>query len=104
MRFWLQRHLGYADLEAQMAEERRRDAGGFRWSKALFSRDFTERRYHQKGLFYGLPGRPLVKFAYMMFGRRAFLDGRAGITYAVLQSIYEYFIVLKQRELDARAA
>ena len=99
VRFWIQRHLGYADLEAEMAEERRRDAGGFRWSKALFSRDFTERRYHQKGLFYGMPARPLVKFAYMMILRRAFLDGRAGITYAVLQSIYEYFIVLKQREL-----
>jgi glycosyltransferase involved in cell wall biosynthesis len=100
MRFWLQRHLGYADLEAQMAEQRRNEAD-FHWSKALFSRDFTERRFHQKGLFYRLPGRPLIKFAYMMFLRRAFLDGRAGITYAVLQSIYEYFIILKQRELEA---
>lgn len=101
MRFWIQRHLGYADLEAQMAEQRRREAGGYRWSRALFSRDFTERRFHQKGLFYGLPARPLVKFAYMMLVRRAFLDGRAGVTYAALQSIYEYFIVLKQRELAA---
>ena len=31
--------------------------------------------------------------------RRGFLDGRAGFTYAMLQSIYEYMITLKVREL-----
>jgi hypothetical protein len=36
----------------------------------------------------------------MMFVRRAFLDGWPGITYAFLQSIYEYMIVLKTRELE----
>ena len=35
----------------------------------------------------------------MVIVRRAFLDGSAGITYATLQSIYEYFIVLKTKEL-----
>jgi len=35
----------------------------------------------------------------MVFIRRAILDGRAGIAYANLQSIYEYFIVMKTREL-----
>ncbi len=35
----------------------------------------------------------------MMFIRRAILDGRAGIAFANLQAIYEYFIVLKSREL-----
>ena len=33
--------------------------------------------------------------------KRGFLDGRAGLTYALLRSIYEYFIVLKVRELEA---
>jgi glycosyltransferase involved in cell wall biosynthesis len=97
--YWIQRHLGYADLEARMIEANRDQQESFRVNKALFSRDFTERRYHQKGLFYMFPGRPLIKFAYMVFWRRAFLDGWAGITYAILQSIYEYFIVLKQKEL-----
>jgi hypothetical protein len=71
----------------------------FRLSRALFAKDFNERRRHQKALFYRMPARPLIKFLYMMIWRRAFLDGRAGVTYAVLQSIYEYFIVLKTREL-----
>jgi hypothetical protein len=37
----------------------------------------------------------------MLLVRRAFLDGWAGIRYAILQSIYEYFIVLKTKEIQA---
>jgi hypothetical protein len=32
--------------------------------------------------------------------KRGFLDGKAGLSYAILQSIYEYFIVLKTKELQ----
>jgi hypothetical protein len=35
----------------------------------------------------------------MVIIRRSFLDGSAGFTYATLQAIYEYFIVLKTKEL-----
>ena len=98
-RFWWQRHLGYADMEAAMRLEDLNKETQFSLIKALISRDFSERRYHQKGLFYQLPARPLIKWLYMVIGRRAFLDGRAGLTYATLQAIYEYFIVLKTREL-----
>jgi hypothetical protein len=38
---------------------------------------------------------PLLKWLYMVFIRGAILDGRAGLTYATLQSFYEYLIVLK---------
>lgn len=99
IRYWLQRHLGYADMEAAMRLEDLNKGIDFSWKKALFSKDFTEKRYHQKGLFYKMPGRPLIKWLYMVIGRRAFLDGKAGTTYATLQSIYEYFIILKTREL-----
>jgi len=98
-RFWLQRHLSYADMEAAMRLEDMGKGTTFSLRKALFSKDFTEKRFHQKGLFYKMPGRPFVKWLYMMFWRRAFLDGSAGSTYAILQSIYEYFIVLKTKEL-----
>jgi len=101
-RFWFSRHLGYADMEAAMRLEQIGTGAKFSLKKALFSKDFTERRYHQKGLFYKLPGRPIVKWLYMVILRRAFLDGTAGITYATMQSIYEYFIVLKTKELLAR--
>lgn len=98
-RFWIQRHLSYADMEA-LTRVKDLDKGvTFSVRKALFGKDFTEKRYHQKGLFYKLPGRPIIKWLYMVLVRRAFLDGSAGLTYATLQSIYEYFIVLKSKEL-----
>jgi hypothetical protein len=51
-----------------------------------------------------MPGRPLIKWAYMMFVRGAVLDGAAGLAYATLQSFYEYMIVLKTRELERGGA
>ena len=70
--------------------------------KAFTAKDFNERRFHQKELFYRLPFRPVIKFLILYIGKRGFLDGHAGLTYAILQSIYEYFIVLKTRELEAQ--
>jgi len=100
-RYWINRHLGYADLEAEMRLSDIQAATHFSLKKALFGRDFSERRYHQKGFFYKMPFRPMVKWLYMVIWRRAFMDGSTGITYATLQSVYEYFIVLKTRELFA---
>ena len=71
---------------------------------ALTSKDFHERRLHQKAIFYRLPGRPVIKWLYMMFLRRAILDGSAGLAYATLQSLYEYLIVLKTKELKRNRA
>ena len=100
-RYWWQRHLGYADMEAAMRMLDLNEGTTFSLRKAVFGKDFSERRYHQKGIFYKLPGRPLIKWAYLAIWRRGFLDGHAGVTYAILQAVYEYFIVLKTRELLA---
>ena len=66
----------------------------------MFEADFNRRRFHQKELFYRLPARPLFKFFLLYLLKRGFLDGTPGFAYALLQSIYEYFIVLKVRELE----
>lgn len=100
--FWLERHVRYAATEAKMLVEANREPGS--WRTALFGADFHQRRVHQKRLFYGLPFRPLVKFLYLLVWRRGFLDGRAGISYAFLLAIYEYFIVLHTRELQLAKA
>jgi glycosyltransferase involved in cell wall biosynthesis len=97
---WLDKHNRYSTMEALRWHEERRDGVEFSWKQAFFARDFSDRRWHQKGLFYRMPARPLLKFLYMFVVRRAFLDGSAGLTYSALQSIYEYFIVLKARELQ----
>ena len=102
MEHWLSRHNSYSTLEARQIQSNRAGRGQLNLAKAFFSPDFHERRFHQKELFYRLPARPLIKFLYLYFVRRGFLDGRAGYTYARLQSIYEYMIVLKTRELMTR--
>ena len=108
---WIERHNSYSTLEArQIADNRAHRANranrgvgaAFSVRRAFFERDFHERRFHQKELFYRLPLRPLLKFLVLYVGKRGFLDGRAGLTYALLQSIYEYFIVLKGSELQAK--
>jgi glycosyltransferase involved in cell wall biosynthesis len=100
---WLRKHDVYSTMEAELIVQ----GGGPQdpsLRTALTAQDFHERRLHQKALFYRMPGRPLLKWLYMVFVRGAFLDGRPGLTYARLQSIYEYMIVLKTRELRERAA
>ncbi len=99
---WIEKHNLYSSLEAQRWIDEQ--SGKFQFSilKAFFSSDFNERRYHQKGLFYKLPARPILKWMYMVVLRRAFLDGLAGLTYSSLQAIYEYFITLKTKEILIR--
>jgi glycosyltransferase involved in cell wall biosynthesis len=96
---WLAKHNSYSTMEAERWIEENAGGEKFSMKKVLFSRDFSHRRYHQKGLFYKLPFRTVIKWLYMVIWRRAFLDGKAGLTYAALQSIYEYFIVIKTREI-----
>ncbi|WP_317201418.1 glycosyltransferase family 2 protein [Janthinobacterium sp.] len=102
MDHWLSKHNQYSRMEAELIV-----GGGVMqpsWKTAFFGADFNERRVHQKAIFYRLPGRPFIKFCYMMLARRAFLDGWAGIRYTLLQCIYEYFIVLKTKELQQQRA
>ncbi len=96
---WINKHNVYSRMEAELL------AKGLVvkpvWKIALFGKEFGERRVHQKAIFYGLPARPLIKLFYMLIVRRAFLDGWAGIRYSILQAIYEYFIVLKTKEIQS---
>ena len=98
---WLERHNSYSSLEAKQIVNNRLNSEKFSIYKAVFSQDFHQKRFHQKELFYRSPGRPLIKFILLYILKRGFLDGKAGFTYALLQSIYEYMIVLKTQELEA---
>lgn len=97
---WFARHNHYSTLEArQIVATREGRAASVRG--AFFERDFNVRRVHQKALFHRLPIRPLLKFLLLYVVRGGFLDGRAGLRYAVLQAVYEYMILLKTAELQA---
>ena len=97
---WFARHNSYSTLEAQQILKNRVSQQPFSLRDAFLERDFNKRRFHQKELFYRLPGRPLIKFLLLYLLKRGFLDGRPGFTYALLQSIYEAMIVLKVQELE----
>ncbi len=95
---WVAKHNIYSSKEAGLLASG--DAvHGASLRQALFGRHFHERRVAQKAIFYELPGRPLIKWIYMMFVRGAVLDGHAGVMYATLQSFYEYLIEVKRREI-----
>jgi glycosyltransferase involved in cell wall biosynthesis len=100
---WIAKHNTYSTMEAELIF-RQQGLQNPSLRAALRGPDFHTRRLHQKALFYRLPGRPLIKWCYMMFLRGAVLDGAAGITYATLQAIYEYFIVLKTKALSRGGA
>ncbi len=97
---WFDKHNKYSLFEAmegmKLRGQQRAGIG------ALFSRDSFARRRAMKELSFRLPFRTLLKFCYLYFVQRGFLDGHAGFTYCRLQAIYEYMIVVKMREL-ARA-
>lgn len=95
---WLDKHNTYSRMEAQLILSRSVQQPS--WRTALLGADFNERRVHQKAIFYRLPARPLIKLFYMLVWRRGVLDGVAGIRYALLQTIYEYLIVLKVKEAE----
>lgn len=97
---WLERHNSYSSFEARQILNDRNKGQGFSLLKAFRAPDFHERRCHQKELFYRMPFRPVLKFLLLYIAKRGFLDGKAGFAYALLQAIYEYFIVLKVRELE----
>ncbi len=95
---WVAKHNTYSTMEAELIV-RQQGLQSPSLRAALSHSDFHTRRLHQKALFYKMPARPLLKWLYIMFLRGAVLDGAAGVTYATLQSFYEYMIVMKTKEL-----
>lgn len=101
MAHWLAKHNSYSTFEARQVEQNREQNLQFSILQSFFARDPHRRRFHQKELFSRMPARSLIKFLLLYFGKRGFLDGRAGFNYAMLQTFYEYMIVLKTKELAA---
>lgn len=83
---WFQRHNRYSDWEAYL-----RTAPGVRQAVAAI-------RTPQGRLFDRVPFKPLVFFLYCFVIRRGFLDGRAGLDYALALAFYYWQISIKTRE------
>lgn len=95
VRHWFERHNRYSDMEAlDLLQE---VTGSFRFAE-LFSRDAAVKRRAVKTLAYRMPGRPLLMFFYLYIFRMGFLDGRPGLRYSIMRSMYEFMIDLKVAE------
>ncbi|MEM9537926.1 MAG: glycosyltransferase family 2 protein [Cyanobacteria bacterium P01_E01_bin.42] len=95
---WLEKHNRYSSDEARETL-RQLNEGEVRWQDLLWGRSEVEKRRALKDLSLRLPFRPLLRFLYMYFLLGGIWDGRSGWVWCVLQSFYEYFILLKVWEL-----
>lgn len=98
---WIAKHNSYSTQEALETLKHLR-SGTADW-RGLFDADPIRRRRALKNLSFRLPFRPILKFVYMYFFRRGFLDGLPGLRYCTLQAVYEYMIVLKVAESEWRS-
>jgi glycosyltransferase involved in cell wall biosynthesis len=101
---WLRKHVRYADDEADLLVHARR--GEARTSGSIVTGDSTSRRRALKQLANRMPLflRPAARFFYTAIWRRGFLDGRYGILYALMLSVYEGMIAILAAEKLMKAS
>jgi glycosyltransferase involved in cell wall biosynthesis len=98
---WIEKHNRYSTDEAQETINQL-EKGKVNWSSLLFGKSEVEKRRALKDLSLRLPCRPLLRWFYMYFILRGFLDGKAGFTWCTLQAFYEYLILLKVAEFQQK--
>ncbi len=91
---FVEKHNRYSNWEARVALAGDRE-------EALQLPEVRRRR-RLKRLARRLPFRPLLRFGYVYFWQRGFLDGRAGYYFARLHAMYEAWSVMKTHELKRR--
>jgi glycosyltransferase involved in cell wall biosynthesis len=96
---WIDKHNSYSTMEAQLKFGRESAKPSLH---ALLSTDPLRRRKALKAIAWNLPARPALMFLALYFLRGGFLEGRAGLTFCVLRSWYEFIIDCKYRELVRR--
>jgi hypothetical protein len=69
----------------------------------IFSRDALKRRRGLKRLAARAGFRPILRFVYLYFIRRGFLDGRPGLLFCLLRVAHEIHITVKLAEAQARS-
>ena len=91
---FVEKHNRYSNWEARVATERLL-AG----SSGQLRHERVNRRRQLKLLSHRLPFRGLLRFLYVYFWQKGFLDGREGYYFARLHGIYEFLSVAKTFEL-----
>ena len=95
---WVEKHNRYSGEEANDVANWRNTP--IEWS-TIWNSNAIEKKRMLKQLHARLPGRWLIKFLYLYFFKRGFLDGYPGFVYCVLQGFYDFLIVAKVAEAKA---
>jgi len=95
---WFAKHNYYSEMEARAAIKITKGEK-WPWLGRLFDRDRGVRRRAMKNLSFFMPMRALARLIYISIIRLGFLDGMAGLHYALMISVYEYWLTLKMKEL-----
>lgn len=98
---WVEKHNRYSWDEARetLADLR---GGHMNWKGLFTFSDGVIHRRALKQLSFRLPCRSVLRFVYMYLFKLGILDGRAGLTYCLLVSFYEYLITVKVWEIRRR--
>jgi glycosyltransferase involved in cell wall biosynthesis len=96
---WIDKHNRYSTDEAKETIDQL-NYGKVNWFDLFLGKSEIERRRALKDLSLRLPFRPLLRWFYMYFFLKGFLDGKAGFAWCTLQAFYEYLILLKVEELQ----
>lgn len=89
---FVEKHNRYSNWEARVACERGSGAAELQLAEVGWRR-------RVKHWVRRLPLRPWLRFAYVYFWQRGFLDGREGYYFARLHGFYEFLAVAKTEEL-----
>jgi glycosyltransferase involved in cell wall biosynthesis len=89
VRSWFDRHNRYSDWEAHLR------------INSSARRDIASKRTKKGAIFDRVPFKPVAFFTYSYIARLGFLDGRAGLDYALALSMYYWQIDVKTREIQA---
>jgi glycosyltransferase involved in cell wall biosynthesis len=95
---WFYKHNDYSGREA--AEAMLIRAQGKPARAQFITGDATGRRRAWKNMSYFVRARAFWRFIYNYIFRGGFLDGRGGLQYCAMLSVYEYWTELKIKELD----
>ncbi|HEV2096638.1 MAG TPA: glycosyltransferase family 2 protein, partial [Chthoniobacterales bacterium] len=94
---FVEKHNRYSNWEARVAADRY-----LQENSAAVDSEMIGSRRRMKIISQRLPFRPLLRFLYVYFWQKGFLDGREGYYFARLHATYELLSVVKTYELRRR--
>ncbi len=90
---WFERQNRYSSKDAEYEIELEKGSIQF---LDLFSSDPLVRRAALKGMALRVPARPLIYFIYSYFIRLGFLDGKDGLVFCLMKSLYQRMVEVKK--------